>query len=123
MPEMYSSVLRTDKANRTDPVLPATQSGKVRHTTLQDKSVVPGHYRVLQSTRTQDPIGREHFHSSAHVETVRHANVGHQSALRIDHPKATSRIIITMKPPMNPSVARSVYLSCCVSGITSSTTT
>ncbi len=39
------------------------------------------------------------------------------------YPSATSRIIITMKPPMNPSVAMSVLSACCVSGITSSTTT
>ncbi len=37
--------------------------------------------------------------------------------------KATSRIIITTNPPIKPRTATSVYLSRCVSGITSSTTT
>ena len=39
------------------------------------------------------------------------------------YPNATSKIIITVKPAMNPKTAKSVYLSLCVSGITSSTTT
>ena len=38
-------------------------------------------------------------------------------------PSPRSKIIITIKPPINPNVAISVLLSCCVSGITSSTTT
>ena len=38
------------------------------------------------------------------------------------HPKATSRVIITINPAINPRVATSVYLSSWVSGITSSTT-
>ena len=39
------------------------------------------------------------------------------------YPNPTSKDIITMNPPINPSVAISVYLSRWVSGITSSTTT
>ncbi len=39
------------------------------------------------------------------------------------YPKATSKVIITIKPPIKPRVAISVNLSRCVSGITSSTTT
>ena len=38
-------------------------------------------------------------------------------------PSPTSSDIMTMNPPMKPKVATSVYLSRCVSGMTSSTTT
>ena len=44
-------------------------------------------------------------------------------SIKRSQPKATSKTIITIKPPINPSVATSAYLSSWVSGMTSSTTT
>src|SRR5690606_21811539 len=40
-----------------------------------------------------------------------------------NHPSTTSRVIITIKPIIKPNVARSEFLFCRASGITSSTTT
>jgi hypothetical protein len=37
-------------------------------------------------------------------------------SLKLNYPKATSKIIIIINPPIKPKVAISVFLSSCVSG-------
>ena len=69
-------------------------------------------------------LGKNLILGSLNARIARPADDEQRQIWRGDvHPSPTSSDIIRMKPPMKPSVAMSVYLSRCVSGMTSSITT